>query len=372
MILTFAGELTKMINAGLGIETVAPDTSVAVGRYSEYVEVSDAAVATFDTNAALPLRALTVDIEPIQEGTGDPSPENVRPISGRSEVGVWRSGVNVWDEEWVLGDISSITGAETTGDKVISKNYCSILPNTTYYNLSPSVGNQGIFFYDANKSFIEMRWLYAQTFTTPSTARFFKIRFPSQYGITYANNGGINYPSTDHDYHVSDIASITIPLGQTVYGGTVDAVSGVMTVDRAAVDMGSLNWNFQTSSGNMYADNALSNRLERGRTSCSMFKYVTKADGGEMAGVADLLKNNAYAFQHNLSARVIVRDTTYTDAATFKTAVTGQTLVYELAQPVTVQLTAQQLTTLLGTNNVWSDGGNVSLTYTKYNYTEGY
>lgn len=41
----------------------------------------------------------------------------------------------------------------------------------------------------------------------------------------------------------------------------------------------------------------------------------------------------------------------------------GQTLVYPLAAPVSVQLTAQQLTTLLGTNNVWSDGGNVSVEY---------
>lgn len=52
-----------------------------------------------------------------------------------------------------------------------------------------------------------------------------------------------------------------------------------------------------------------------------------------------------------------------TDAAAFKTAMNGQTLVYPLAAPVSVQLTAQQLTTLLGTNNVWSDGGNVSVEY---------
>lgn len=38
-------------------------------------------------------------------------------------------------------------------------------------------------------------------------------------------------------------------------------------------------------------------------------------------------------------------------------------VVAKLAQPVTVQLTAQQLTTLLGTNNVWSDADSVTVDY---------
>jgi hypothetical protein len=36
---------------------------------------------------------------------------------------------------------------------------------------------------------------------------------------------------------------------------------------------------------------------------------------------------------------------------------------YKLAQPMTVQLTAQQMTTLLGQNNVWSDADSVSVDY---------
>ena len=37
--------------------------------------------------------------------------------------------------------------------------------------------------------------------------------------------------------------------------------------------------------------------------------------------------------------------------------------VYELATPVTYQLTPTQVATLLGDNNIWADTGDVSVTY---------
>ena len=38
-------------------------------------------------------------------------------------------------------------------------------------------------------------------------------------------------------------------------------------------------------------------------------------------------------------------------------------ICYELASPVTVQLTPSQLQTLLGQNNIWADTGDVAVTY---------
>ena len=38
--------------------------------------------------------------------------------------------------------------------------------------------------------------------------------------------------------------------------------------------------------------------------------------------------------------------------------------VYPIATPTTVQLTKQQVTTLLGLNNIWADSGEVSVVYT--------
>ena len=85
----FAENLNKMITAGLGGAMEAPSTEVAVGHRVRYMDASGA-VATFETNVAAPIRSLRVDMEPIQEGTGDPSPDNIRPITGREAVTVWR------------------------------------------------------------------------------------------------------------------------------------------------------------------------------------------------------------------------------------------------------------------------------------------
>ena len=38
---------------------------------------------------------------------------------------------------------------------------------------------------------------------------------------------------------------------------------------------------------------------------------------------------------------------------------------YQLATPITYTLTPQQINTLIGTNNIWSDAGDVTVTYTK-------
>ena len=45
-------------------------------------------------------------------------------------------------------------------------------------------------------------------------------------------------------------------------------------------------------------------------------------------------------------------------ASDFKSAMSGVQLVYPLATPVTYDLTADELKSLLGVNNVWSDTGN--------------
>ena len=53
-----------------------------------YKTVSGPIVSISDALAA-PLRSLLVNIDPVQAGSGDPSPDNVRPISGWSAVNVW-------------------------------------------------------------------------------------------------------------------------------------------------------------------------------------------------------------------------------------------------------------------------------------------
>ena len=60
--------------------------------------------------------------------------------------------------------------------------------------------------------------------------------------------------------------------------------------------------------------------------------------------------------------KIIIKDSRFTQPSDIKTAINGQTAVYYLATPTTTQLTPTEVDTLLGTNNVWSDGD----VYVKY------
>ena len=55
----------------------------------------------FETNVAKALTGLTIPFTPVQSGSGDPSPENVRPISGITGLTAYRTGKNMFDKNAV-------------------------------------------------------------------------------------------------------------------------------------------------------------------------------------------------------------------------------------------------------------------------------
>ena len=80
---------------------------------------------------------------------------------------------------------------------------------------------------------------------------------------------------------------------------------------------------------------------------CSIYKTV---DATEMASSDKCIRGS------EVNNGVIVKDTSYSDAATFKTAMSGVQLCYELSTPTTVQLTPALLTLLKGYNYITADG----------------
>lgn len=59
------------------------------------IDTASGAIASFTPDATVPnLLNVSVNIEPVQAGSGDPSPDNVRPISGWDSVDIMRSGAD--------------------------------------------------------------------------------------------------------------------------------------------------------------------------------------------------------------------------------------------------------------------------------------
>lgn len=60
-----------------------------------HISNASGSVASFYTDMASPMKSLKVNFEAKQSGTGDPSPDNVRPITGVDQVNVCASGKNI-------------------------------------------------------------------------------------------------------------------------------------------------------------------------------------------------------------------------------------------------------------------------------------
>ena len=149
----------------------------------------------------------------------------------------------------------------------------------------------------------------------------------------------------------------------TVYGGTIDVATGLLTVDRAYVDMGTLTWRKLTEShGVNFFSDTIQNDI-KASTGISIPQNIICSNYSTVSWSDFTLSTDFCIAQ--VTKQIRVRDSSLSsgDATAFKTAMSGVQLVYELATPQTYQLTPQEVKTLLGTNNVWTDTGNVSVTY---------
>ena len=341
-------------------------------------ETAEGEIVTIDASSDTAVKALTVDIVPVQSGSGTPSPDNVRPISGHDEVGVSVNGINQWDEEWEVGDVERITGQNNpTANAIRSTGYIPVVPNTTYYAKCPSANQIRVLCYDANKAYIYIQpdgllGDYSNsTFTVPNNCRFIRITTRSNYGTTYNNDISINYPSTDHEYHAYVGTTHTTTLPSTTYGGTLDVVSGVLTVTHVFKEFDGTNnvnpWKKSGSALNGFYTDMVANMGE-------LAMYGSGAGGGRP------VLSNKFKYTSNVSTYFNNYGYVYTDytigfnvdpalcgntVASFQTWLASNPIqvVYELATPQTYQLTGQQIELLLGENNIFADSGNVTVEY---------
>lgn len=391
--INFASNLNKMIDAGLGGPLDPPRTEVAVGHRVVYTEASGA-VVNFETNVIAPIKKLRVTMEPIQEGTGDPSPDNIRSITGRESVTVKRTGKNLLEKPAVyyttigrnLSDCFFVKAGEYNFSVASVQNATSwrwgiMLKDKDGADLSDMGHRPNPYMTWNNPNGF---WLGGSNTTSKSIVVnvvedcYIRIVFAigDTSASTVANDAQLELGNTATEYEAPQIQTATIQLGQTVYGGTVDVTTGVMTVDRAMVDLETLDWvirNFGAQSG------FVSYGLPGGKSIsgsagimeqavCSIYKIGT--NGSLSVASNDIIA--AVGAYYASGCNIYVRDSRFTDAATFKTAMQGEQLVYELATPLEITLDPATLSTIHGQNNVWSDAGDISLEYPYYEETEGY
>lgn len=345
------------------------ETAVTIGEWGETETASGDIVTVENPNGVLAVKSLKVSLEPIQSGSGTPSPDNVRPISGRTEVVTQRAGKNLFEAltsggrsnsgiTWTYNSDGSLTATGTaTGNSWSYGTAPSVtLPSGTY---TVSVSSPfSLVIRKSDNTYIYNGDNSTHTFTlSKSTEIFIYARLKAGTTVSNATTGiMLEVGSTASEWTPYNGDTYTTALGRTVYGGTVDIVSGLLTVDKAMITLDGSEDEAWTGANTRFAiipDGIYASGSGRGEVWSNEFIYSSSATS---VGTIFLLQS---------SGQVYVYPPVSDSLANFKTWLASNPLqiVYPLATPQTYQLTAQQIELLTGDNIIWSSGGTITLEY---------
>ena len=322
-------------------------------------------ICTFTDNiGGLPLKSCTSLITGYQEGSGTPSPDNVRPLHAWSGANLTACGVNLWDEEYLEGYYNSSGVFNSQTGQLCTKNKIAVKPNTNYYlgtsiNLIPT--NTAICYYDKSGTIINRAFVGKGVFTTPSNCYYINVNFGSIYGGTYLHDLCVNYPSTDTDYHAYNGNTHTFSFGQSIYQGYIDWKRGVVvgTIGVIVFD-GSSDEIWRTYSGQRYtvpvSDFTSPSNSQLANIICDKLETITKAQQGSRTFVISGSDADSHDFMVNVGAN------SYNDMIDWLNA-NPITVAYELATPIEIPLGGINLLTQQGVNNIFCDTGDTTVEY---------
>lgn len=221
-----------------------------LGGVSDSIIVDDldpANMVHIEDAAARPAVELISYIEPYREGIGDPSINNVRTISGWSNVGAARTRKNMIPPLVKGVRIVSATGAETTNEKF------SATPFTFYDGVStvclsgiPTTLSNFVAFYDAKKSFVGRTSGQAiatrqiapdfvlNTGRTCGEARYLRLSVSEDSSVPGTLDDidtaqiQLELGETATEYELYQGQTLTADLPETVYGGTLNWTTGML------------------------------------------------------------------------------------------------------------------------------------------------
>lgn len=349
------------------------------GILEDIRSVSNTAIASF-TGDGRDLVRLVVGIDPVQAGSGDPSPDNIRPISGWTEAKVTRTGKNM------VNGADFTTFASWKDDLVLYGSFPTTTSNRAYliptfsgltYSISLGMTSDNfaeyVYFCSADGTNSARLFAFstnvfnANTYTfTAESGKFYYIRSGSMATETAFNTQialighcQLELGSTATAYEPYQGQTYIIDLDGTRYGGTLDVTAGKLTLDRAITTIGSMTWTYQSANTRFFSNTlrgmvmpAVNNTTPLDGLICSCYKTSYVSGGSDMS---------ISAWGPANPGDMLLRDSNFTDEDTMIAAVGSQTIVYPLATPIEVQLTPTQITTLPGANNIWADTGDIIL-----------
>ena len=321
--------------------------------------------------------------EPAQDGSGEPSPENIRPIKGRDIVAVTRCGENLLNiapftkqtmqgisYEYVVNGGIHISG--TALANAVSPMFSVwYLPPGKYYGLDSGKGIGSSIVVQRNGKNV---WLSVKgTFVilAGDVIKFWCLSVNS--GTTLDKTvypyivPGTTAP-TAYTPYIGQTATLTLP--ETIYGGTVDAVSG--SCEKAWNEIALINTYSWYASTNQYRTFYCVNIKNITRTTIENSEYAKnwkcthfKSEAYSHAQSGD--RNNTVSFQSDRETLAITFPGTIDELKSYLAAQyaagTPVQVCYKLAEPVPfTAIGAQPIPALSGVNTVITDADSVTVT----------
>lgn len=312
----------------------------------------------------MPLNVVTT-FEPKQTGSGDPSPDNERPISGYDVLGLNRAGKNLFNPNGEFSDRINTTVSGNTLTTIFNDGRIHLKTREAYkpgtYTLSFETERLylHIWIYNAATGAVIFAhdltdWNRGYTFTANEP---FVVAFggpgKSQYYGTYSYKVQFEHNSERTDYEPYQADTYTAQPGQTVYGGRIDWNKGELLVTKTMMAL----------TGNSIHDyfsewHAATIKLSDGQYGEIKCSHYVDSNGSTN------LDNSIYFRSAYYGDRICgIKDTRFSSKADYAAYLDAQNaagtpvqIAYTLAEPYTVQLTPHQILALKGTNTLYGDG----------------
>lgn len=322
--------------------------------------------------------------EPMQEGSGTPSPENIRPIKGRDSVMIERCGENLLDISQLKPEGYNLAGSNT------------LKPNTTYTFKPVSCGGIAfaVFLTDnivPNQTTKQLNLTgnyinegSSATFTTPSNADSYSVMWLAggKRGIdqVYPNVqfmlvAGTTAPTTYTPY-IGQTNTLTLP--ETVYGGEVDAVSGEgQDTWKFVILNGTESWNTWGLNANnpavtgFYTYDITDYDAINVKGICShLAPSGLDVWGGRLAGIGFATTGESRYFTYCVPTSLLPDISAGHEVASLKAYIAAQNaagtpvqIAYKLATPTPFTATgAQPIPALAGANTILTDADSATVT----------
>lgn len=359
-------------------------------------ETVTGAIVNFTTQRSAPLKSLLVSMSPVQ-AAGTPSPDNPLPISGWSSLAVEQRGknlLNINSPDITLKRYTAFSNGVISNEiedtrtapwtfiiNAYDSNGTSILQKSTPFSATGRISIPLTI--PANAVSMLCRYSGSKLdcgFTMPIDITGDCVFSADILSADVTTIGGLqigNFQlelgSTASSYTPYNTASrsisVTFPAEVgTVYSGTLDVVSGVLTVDYVKFTANGTEYWMNGSAANNYrwgvqADLSPSAEVvtsdagaKKSKSDKFVASYTVWSDGQNVVGFICR------------GTKLYVRfgaDTDLTTGAAVKAwfAENPTEFVYPLATPLTYQLTPQEVLALVGENNVWSNADSVTVEY---------